>query len=524
MRRALATAALVAAALVLSGHIGDNNTHYRGPAGPYTVQVVVRHPGVVPGLADISVRVEGAPVDRVAVQPVRWDVGIEGAPRPDDATPVPGEPGLYSAELWLMTAGSYSVNVYVEGDRGAGTAVVPVMSMATRQLEMGEEMATLLLALGLLLAVGLATIVRAAVRESVIPPGAEPDPRRRRRARIATGVAVVLIALTVTGGKAWWNAEDAAYGDNLFEPLDVVATARADAGQRVLDLTLVDPEWLARRWTPLVTDHGKLMHAFLVRLPEMDAFAHVHPVPLSSDSFRLALPPLPAGDYRIYADVTHESGFTQTLTDTVAIPTAATDAEPDPDAAGRVTADADDSWWVAGPAGPAVPAGSTPSTATFEDGTTLVWERPPGPLVEERDLELRFRVGAPDGSPARLEPYMGMVSHAAVRRADGSVFVHLHPVGSISTAAQAQLRRTAMDSASLANEASGEAGPAMRDHEGMAMPGAHQGMAMGIAAASDVVSVPYAFPRAGPYRLWIQVKRDGRVYTAAFDLTVQPEG
>jgi hypothetical protein len=34
------------------------------------------------------------------------------------------------------------------------------------------------------------------------------------------------------------------------------------------------------------------------------------------------------------------------------------------------------------------------------------------------------------------------------------------------------------------------------------------------------VSVPYAFPRAGAYRLFVQMKRAGRVRTAAFDVEV----
>ena len=32
------------------------------------------------------------------------------------------------------------------------------------------------------------------------------------------------------------------------------------------------------------------------------------------------------------------------------------------------------------------------------------------------------------------------------------------------------------------------------------------------------IAVPYAFPKAGPYRLFVQVKRAGTVKTAAFDL------
>ena len=84
-------------------------------AGEYPVRVVIRPPNVVPGLAEITVRVQ-EPVQRVTVLPVFWRAGREGAPPPDEARLVRGETNLYSAELWLMKPGAYSVDVT---DRGA---------------------------------------------------------------------------------------------------------------------------------------------------------------------------------------------------------------------------------------------------------------------------------------------------------------------------------------------------------------------------------------------------------------------
>ena len=113
-------AALLVVALYLAtaGHVGSKNVFFAGNAGPYPVSVVVRPPDVVPGLAEISVRVtDGAgEVERITVRPVRWDAAPEGgAPPPDRALPVPGDPELYSAELWLMTVGAYRIEVTVEG-------------------------------------------------------------------------------------------------------------------------------------------------------------------------------------------------------------------------------------------------------------------------------------------------------------------------------------------------------------------------------------------------------------------------
>jgi hypothetical protein len=95
---------------------------------------------------------------------------------------------------------------------------------------------------------------------------------------------------------------------------------------------------------------------------------------------------------------------------------------------------------------------------------------------------------------------MGMLGHAAVRRSDGSVFAHLHPSGSVPMAALQKLAAGAAPDAAMAN---GDP---------------HAGHMMQVSSA---VSIPYAFPKAGDYRVWVQVKRDGRVRTAAFDTTVR---
>ena len=160
MRR---TALLVAGLyLATAGHVGSKNVFFTGDAGPYPVSVVVRPPDVVPGLAEISVRIPGAAdeVDLVTVRPVRWDADPEGgAPPPDPAVPVPGDPELYSAELWLMTVGAFRIEVTVEGARGTGTASVPVTSVMLGVRDMPPALGAVLLLLGGLLVAGAVTIV-----------------------------------------------------------------------------------------------------------------------------------------------------------------------------------------------------------------------------------------------------------------------------------------------------------------------------------------------------------------------------
>jgi hypothetical protein len=495
--RSLAIALL---ALASMAHVGSPDTFFAGQAGPYPVRVSVRLPGVIPGLAQITVRVEGIPADaiaRVTAQAIQWNLGVEGAPPPDVARPVPGDAGMYATELWLMSATSYRVHIVVEGRDGSGTAVVPVVALATVERPMSAGLGALLVGLGLFLTAGLLTIIGAAVRESVVPAGSEPDARRRRRARWAVAGGLVLMALIIVGGRAWWSAEASSYAAVvLYRPFTTDAAVSRDGAREVLTLTIRDRRWppppgnQATRYNALTPDHGKLMHLFLVR-DDLNALAHLHPVPESrfGERFQTGVPPLPAGHYRVYGDIVHESGYTQTLV-TEATLGAAGAGSATPEAVASVPADSDDSWSAAN----AVPDGASP-VFTASDGTTITWQRGANGLVAGRDRALTFVVRGRDGAPVSLEPYMGMMGHAAVTSADGSVFAHLHPAGSISMAA--------LQKFSIADKL------ALDPH------GAH-------ASAVSEVSIPYAFPKAGRYRMWVQVKRSGQVTTAAFDLEVHP--
>jgi hypothetical protein len=541
VRRGLARAALAALAfLALSGHVGSPNVYFEGDAGSYPVRVVVRPPVVIPGLAEITVRLrrDGAAIPpsprRVTVQPVIWTAGKDGSPPPDAAKPVPGDPGTWSAQLWMMTASSYSVRVEMEGTAGRGAAVVPVATARLARLGMKRSLGVVLAILGALLLIGGLTVVGAAVRESTLEPGVEPDPARRSRARGAVAVAALLFALALWGGRAWWNDVDAEYRGRIYRPYHATARVEAGRGGRVLTLAVDDERWHGSDRLPLLPDHGKLMHLFLLRLPGEDAFAHVHPLPRrprDDGEFRASLPPLPAGRYALYADVTEENGFPDTLTAEVVLPeTIATTAISDAPAP-----DPDDSWLAPAPA-----AGGPGATADLGDGYTMTWEPAGSPLVAGRDGDLRllagrdgdlrFLVRGPDGRPASVEPYMGMLAHAAIRRDDGAVFVHLHPQGTVSMASQQVFAwREARVAAGLPVVVAEEppiAAPGYRKPAPLrpvAMPAMPEmAMPMPAAAADGALRFPYGFPKPGTYRLWVQVRTGGRVRTGAFVARIAP--
>src|SRR4051794_39256066 len=152
MTRWRARAAAIALAAMSMAHVGSPDTFFAGKAGPYDVRVSVRLPGVIPGRAQISVRVAGATADSghvVTVRAGQWNVGLKGAPPAEPAAPVPGDPALRAAELWFMTASSYQLSVSVDGPAGHGEAIVPVTALATAQRTMVPGLGWLLAALGI---------------------------------------------------------------------------------------------------------------------------------------------------------------------------------------------------------------------------------------------------------------------------------------------------------------------------------------------------------------------------------------
>lgn len=508
MKRLIAIFALVLTVVVSSGHVGDPNSYFEGMAGPYPISVVIRTPAVIPGRADVLIRVASTSVRQVWVQAVTGEYGVKAAPRAEMAELVPAD-SAYRARLWLMTSGSYSVRITVTGTQGTGFTFVPVTAVPTGLLGMKRGLGALLGILGLVLFLGAVSIVGAATREASLKPGTAPDADRRRRAALAMGVSAIVLAMVVLGGRRWWSAEERTARGNLFTPMHSSAIMLTNTKESDIGITIDDAAWARKeRWSPLVPDHGKIMHLFMIS--EQNGFAHLHPVAVDRSHFRAVVPTeLQPGRYYVYADVVHQSGFAQTLVDTVDVQAVVTNAV----ATTYTPSDPDDSWSVQ----PGVPSinGSIP-LAMLPDGATMAWAHKRGEtLIASKPLRLTFVVRAQDGKLATLEPYTGMLAHAAVRKLDGSVFEHLHPAGNISLAAQQlfeirtrdSLRTTsataAEDSAALA-----QADTAMHQMAGDERPG--------------VVRIPYAFPTPGRYRMWVQVKHGGKILTGVFDLDVKP--
>lgn len=485
-------------------HIGSPDVFFDGKIGPYPAKVTIRVPPVVPGRAEIDVRpVSDRPV-QVSILPLFSKTSLKNSPPPESALPAPEEAGLYRGDLWLMKSGGYSVEVKVHGEAGEGVVQIPVNSVATHQLPLPRFLAIALSGLGGLLVIGGLAIVRAAAGESTLPAGAVMDSSHRRKGLIAVTITAFLCIGGLAGGRYWWNAEEASFRRHLREGAwpDLSAEVRADGSQRLLRLTIGETTFGPHYVIPLLPDHGKLLHVFLVGQKENNAIAHLHPIRLGGKVFEVALPPLPDGDYKIFVDLTlSDTGLSSTTTAPIHLP-------PIPSGYATATgskADPDDSWANC----PAASAANADSTLAyhFEDGLQLLW-KPHAALRARHDAGLQFEVRDAAGQPVALEPYMGMISHAAVMRADGTVFAHLHPAGNFSMAAQSFFE------SKVADENTGSTAPA----------GAidHSKMHHGGTTASSAFYLPYEFPSAGDYHVWVQFKIAGQVHTARFEANVAP--
>src|SRR5580704_3507141 len=489
---ALATV-LLAAALPARAHVGSPDVFYEGNAGPYRLFLTVRVPQVIPGVADIQIRSESGDVRAIRVVPMRLaGPGSNFPPTPDLAAQSKDDPQFFTASLWLMESGALQVRVLVDGAQGRGELSVPVPSSAQRTLPMEKPLAGLLLALMLFLAVGVVCIVGAIAREGNLEAGEIPDRSHKRRAYVVMLATAIFVAAILYLGKAWWGSDATEFQRRVdfFKP-PVAALQLVDGHRLEIRAQRTDIKSLAYiRLGDVLPDHGHLMHLFLLRVPELDRMWHLHPDPTKGGGFAVDLPDLPAGRFKVFADVVDPRGYPWTLVGSIDLP--------------QITGNpltGDDSTWSGAPL-LALTGDST--TSPLPDGGRIVWQRPAGDLKANVPLEFIFIVQDRDDKPAQdMQPYMGMAGHAELVRSDLNVFAHLHPAGSVSMAA------LELAQAGLANTA-----PSAPDAM-MSMPMTASG------PLPPEVRFPYGFPQPGDYRIFVQIKRAGRVETGVFDAHVQ---
>lgn len=480
--RFLLLTCIVFSPLASSAHVNSPDVYYDGYAGKYHLLVTITPPPVVPGIAQIQIRCADADLGQIKVLPLKMvGVAAELAPTPDVAERSQTDPQLFHGKLWIMTRGSWKIQIQADGSKGPGELFVPLPAISMYSGTMHKALGALLAVLGFILVAGIVGIVGAATREASLPAGQEPTSNERRRGYRREAIAIVLVLAALVLGDRWWRA-DAATNARLNYKVPRL-TAQLQNGN-LLELSLENPNVSEVDHygvvsadklvlNDLISDHGHLMHLFLVRTPDMNSFWHLHPRQTGEGHFAVDLPTIPAGHYQIFADIVHHTGFPETQVGQIDLPALSGNALSGDDSGSPDIA---------------------PSTniSQLGDRYRMVWEHDSSPLKANVPVWFRFRIEDKDGRPATdMENYMGMAGHAAFISTDGKVFAHVHPAGSVSMAA-----------------------------EMMAEGASHDMGAMQSAPVGPEVSFPYGFPRAGDYRIFVQVKRAGKIETGSFSAHV----
>jgi len=514
-RNLLGLSLLLGCVLTASAHVGSPNVFFDGKAGAYAISAIVRPPKALPGAAQVSVKVRDAGIQSLSLLPILWQAGSERSPEPVLTRPLVAETNSWVGEAWLLRPGSYTIRIGIEGPLGKGEANVPVNVLGIANQPMKSSLRFTLLVFSFILFLSALGIVHAIARDAFFPSGLKASLEDMNRARWATLVVLLSLSAGIAAGSIRWRKMDSDFRNfGAQKPEPVIAEIKNQTNKAVLLLRQSEQSLALPSWANLAPDHGKLMHLFLMREPGFDVFAHLHPVRQDEHGFALELPPLPVGDYQLYGDITFENGIAQTLVARVALPepksgTFTVRANSPQDVfcgfnnTGSFTAsdgpDPDDSWHVE----PNL-VGSGPKKQLFHGeissllmgGFALLFENA-ADVTAGRAAALRFSAYAADGAAAPLQPYMGMLGHAVVRRDDGSVFAHLHPMGTFSMAAQEAFQKQNRSNASSTR----------------------QMIPAGISA--NEVSFPYEFPKAGHYHLWVQIRIGGKVLTGVYEIDVR---
>jgi hypothetical protein len=483
-----------------SAHIGSPDIIYEGNAGPYKIQATIQPPDVVPGIARILIYFPDQKPGQVIIQPIYYEYGSEGAPKGDVAGSV--SPGLYQGDLWLMGFGASGFKISVEGAKGFGSTVVPVPAIATATRKMDAGTGILLLIFGLVLLTSIIFIIGASVGEATVAPGLEISKQRKRLSAVVMSITALALISGLFFANKWWNVVEGNYKKNMYKPISLASTIQRTAEGNELKLELKNHEWLSRKLSDIVPDHGKLMHAFLIG-NDGKIFAHLHPLRDDSTSFHSMLPGLPKGTYQLFADVVHKDGIGETMTDTIEINESAGNLK---------NSDPDDSWANVSASG---------QKQQLNDNF-FIYASVPEVVKAGKMLDLKFRVEDKENHPSQLQPYLGMSGHAVVMKDDGTTFIHLHPMGTISMTAQYALANRTSGDLSLCGPLTDRTN-AMYDTMGVVdRPGPslmHQKDEEGV--LGNEISFPYAFPTPGNYRIWVQVKSSGKIYTALFEVKAE---
>ena len=292
----------------------------------------------------------------------------------------------------------------------------------------------------------------------------------------------------IFGGKKWWDNIDIAYQNNIFQGLENKIQILDNGKETFISIEIVDELWKQDRMSDVIPDHGKIMHIYLVS-DDYESIAHLHPSRTeNNDIFIVKMPPVNFGKYYLFMDVTHETGFSHTMTNNIVY---SKENIISINSIKDIERDKDDSWVL------------------NSDEDRITWKNKKSSFKSGDNIDLQFQV-LNEGKPAVLEPYISMGGHAALLKKDQSVFVHIHPIGTISMASQEMFQENFIQN--------------IVDQDDICFFGfvndSTENYFNNISPNGEVSFPAINLENTGKYGLWVQVKSAGEVITQKFDFEV----
>ena len=150
------------------------------------------------------------------------------------------------------------------------------------------------------------------------------------------------------------------------------------------------------------------------------------------------------------------------------------------------------------------------SIFTFTDNSKIVWENYTAE-IDPGFVDFNFKIEDMNRNPLPLETYIEMGGHGIIYKKDGSQFVHIHPTGNFSMASQEVLYELKEGVEINPQELFCTFG--FRNEDGK--------LVQNLNKDGQVTFPAFEFRESGKYRIWIQVKSNGVIKTAVFDLNVK---
>ena len=241
----------------------------------------------------------------------------------------------------------------------------------------------------------------------------------------------------------------------------------------------------------IIPDHGKIIHMYLVK-DDLSVLSHIHPSRNTKNKhvFEVLMPPVSGGSYTIYMDITYETG----LTETIQSPIEYLDQIEVMENGNVPIRDPDDSW----------------THANMQH--KIIWLNEKADYRLEEDIKLEFQAFDSKLVPTKLEPYIQMGGHGALISPENNVFIHFHPIGTISMASQQVFDKQQELTGYL------ESGICYYGLPIDTTKTYSEGIQSNI---GRVAFPPLSLDKTGEYYIWVQVKTEGEVVTERFKFRVE---